>query len=132
MGKEKGAERERELWQMREQMRRAEEEGRRRCKLAGGHEFPETSRVYAECLLCGIPTDPKYASDYMKAKRERDEARQLALALFEQACAGADGKYDHQYVSTYEAAQAELIGWGLVKAEDCKYAPTASDTVEDR
>jgi len=57
---------------------------------------------------------------------ERDETRELVFDVFSQACQvdfdreKQEGTYDHMALSAYEDAQAALIEWGTIRADQCK------------
>jgi len=70
--------------------------------------------------------DPTLIDALLAMQTERDEARGMVFSLFNQAClvsfdhAKYEGTYDHMAISFYEDAQAALIEWGVIRADQCK------------
>ena len=54
-----------------------------------------------------------------RLQAELNEAQELILDLFRQACLTADSTYDHMYISAYEEAQAYLQKQGDISKDEC-------------
>ena len=54
-----------------------------------------------------------------RAEPDFRELRELVHAMFIQACATDDNRYDHSCLQIYELAQEQLLKWKMIKKEDC-------------
>lgn len=51
---------------------------------------------------------------------DRDQLVESIFDLFNQACLMPDGMYSHDFISTYEEAQAFLLREGKITEDQCR------------